>query len=109
MLIVFIDLQKPYDSTWKYHVLSCIRNLGIDGNMGVFVSKFLASRIFRECVGDYTSESFNQEEGVSQGGVMSTSLFISINGIISAIPPGVRTSLYADDLAAYASGPNMEV
>ena len=59
VLTVFIDLEKAYDSTWKHHVLSCIRNLGIDGNMGVFVSNFLASRTFKVLVGDSTSESFN--------------------------------------------------
>ena len=36
VLTVFLDLEKSYDSTWKHHVLSSIRNLGIDGNMGVF-------------------------------------------------------------------------
>ena len=41
---------------------------------------------------------------------MSTTLFIiTINGIISAIPPGVRTSLCVDDLAVYATGSNMEL
>ena len=40
---------------------------------------------------------------------MSSALFIiSINGIISTIPPGVRTSLYVDDLAVCAAGSNME-
>ena len=73
--------------------------------MGVFVSNFLASPTFKVRVGDSTSESFKQEEGVPQGGVMSTTLFIiSINGKISGIPPGVRTSLYVDDLAVYAAG-----
>ena len=109
MLSVFFDPEKAQDSTWKHHILSCIRNISIDGNMGVFASNFLVSPAFKVREGDSTSESLNQEEGVPQGGVMSTTLFIiSINGIISAIPQGVRTSLYIDDLAVYAGGSNMK-
>ena len=105
VLAVFFDLEKAYDTTWRYHILSCLHSVGISGNMGVFLQNFLRQRSFRVRVASSCSPLFSQPEGVPQGSVLSTTLFLlAINDIVSTLPPGVRSSLYVDDFAIYASG-----
>lgn len=108
VLAVFFDLEKAYDTTWKYHILQQLTFFGITGNMSFFIQSFLRDRTFRVRVAASTSPSFPQFEGVPQGSVLSTTLFlIAINNIVSTLPIGIRSSLYVDDLAIYASGPSL--
>ena len=102
---VFFDIEKAYDTSWRFHILRSLHALGIDGNMGVFLQNFLSNRTFRVRVNDSLSDVFPQVEGVPQGCVLSTTLFlVAINGIVSSLPPRVRSSLYVDDFAIYAAG-----
>ena len=76
--------------------------------MAVFIQSFLSHRSFRVQVSSSISSSFTQYEGVPQGSVLSTTLFlIAVNGIVSTLPLGVRSSLYVDDLTIYSSGPSL--
>jgi len=44
------------------------------------------------------SDLFDQEMGVTQGAILSVTLFIlKINSIVKCFPVGVRGSLYVDD------------
>ena len=104
VLAVFFDLEKAYDTTWKHNILLTLQSFGISGNMGVFLTAFLADRSFLVRVQNSVSDPFPQYEGVPQGCVLSTTLFlIAINGIVESLPPGVRSSLYVDDFAIYAA------
>ena len=104
-LAVFFDLEKAYDTTWRYHILQQLSSIGIIGNMGVFIHSFLQNRLFKIRIASTTSTKYTQHEGVPQGSVLSTTLFlIAINEIVSTLPSGVRSSLYVDDLIIYASG-----
>ena len=108
VLAVFFDLEKAYDTTWRYHILHQLPSLGLSGNMAVFIQSFLSHRSFRVQVSSSISSSFTQYEGVPQGSVLSTTLFlIAVNGIVSTLPLGVRSSLYVDDLTIYSSGPSL--
>ena len=105
VLAVFFDLEKAYDTSWRYHILHQVSCAGITGNMGVFLHNFLQGRTFRVKVASSCSPYFRQHEGVPQGSVLSTTLFLlAINGMVSVLPSGVRSSLYVDDFAIYASG-----
>ncbi len=37
VLAVFFDLEKAYDTTWRYHILQQLLSLGLKGNMAVFI------------------------------------------------------------------------
>ena len=105
VIAVFFDLEKAYDTTWRYHILKTLHSRGINGNLGVFIQNFLTDRTFRVRIKDNLSKSFPQYEGVPQGCVLSTTLFLlAINDIVTALPPGVHYSLYVDDLAIYVKG-----
>ncbi len=83
VIAIFFDLEKAYDTTWRYHILQQLVSTGISGNMGVFLQSFLSSRIFRVEVASITSPPFPQHEGVPQGSVLSIYLFLfAINDLI---------------------------
>jgi uncharacterized protein YciW len=95
---VFFDLEKAYDTTWKYGILRDLHEAGLRGRLPDFISKFLNERCFRVRVGSNFSDLYDQEMGVPQGAILSVTLFIlKINSIIKCLPVGVRGSLYVDD------------
>ena len=95
---VFFDLEKAYNATWKYGILSDLNDAGLCGRMPELIGKFLNDRSFHVRVGLCLSDAFKQEMGVPQGSILSVTLFIlKINGIIKCLPAGVRGSLYVDD------------
>ena len=101
VVAVFFDLEKAYDTTWKYGILSDLYKAGLRGHMPVFISKFLEGREFRVRIGSTLSDIHQQEMGVPQGSVLSVTLFsLKINGIVTCLTAGVGCSLYVDDFLA---------
>ena len=95
---VFFDLEKAYDTTWKYGILQDIHKLGLRGRMTTFISNFLANRVFNVRLGATLSDRVDQEMGVPQGCVLSVTLFgIKINEISKNLPSEVSAGLYVDD------------
>lgn len=35
LVAVFFDLEKAYDTTWRYHILKTLHNFGLRGNLGI--------------------------------------------------------------------------
>ena len=98
LVSVFFDLEKAYDTTWKYGILKDLKDIGLNGRLPTFISSFLSDRNFQVRVGSTLSETQQQEEGVPQGSILSVTLFsIKINNIVKALNPGVDCSLYVDD------------
>ena len=93
---MFFDLQKAYDTTWKYGILKDLHNMGLRGNLPIFIGNFLSDRTFQIHLGTILSDKiFHQEEGVPQGAILSTTLFnVKINDIVKQVDPGVECSLY---------------
>ena len=102
---VFFDLEKAYDTTWKYGIMRDLSDFGLKGRLPIFIDNFLSNRNFKVRVGTTLSGLQGQEEGVSQGSILSVTLFsIKINNIVKALNPGVDCSLYVDDfLICYRS------
>ena len=69
------DLEKAYDTTWKYGRLNDLDNAGHRGNMPKLISKFLTGRNLSVRAGNTLSDSYHQQEGVPQGSVLSVTLF----------------------------------
>ena len=105
MVAVFFDLEKAYDTTWKYGILKDLHDVGLRGNMPNFISNFLTDRQFKVRVGSTLSDLFEQEMGVPQGSILSVTLFsLKINNIVNYLNTGVDCSLYVDDfLISYHS------
>ena len=46
-IAVFFDLEKAYDTTWRYGIMRDLYDLGIRGRLPIFVASFLSDRRFR--------------------------------------------------------------
>ena len=105
LVAIFFDLEKAYDTTWRYGILRDLYNLGIRGRLPLFIQNFLQDRIFQVSIGSFKSTIQEQEMGVPQGSVLSVTLFnIKINSITQYITSGPQCSLYVDDfLISYKS------
>ena len=71
---VFFDLEKAYDTTWKYGILKDLYHLGLRGRMPLFIKQFLMDRVFRVRLRTVMSELHNQEMGVPQGSILVVTL-----------------------------------
>ena len=101
---VFFDMEKAYDTTWRHGVIKKFYKMGVRGKMLRFLNSFLSNRYFKVRVGSTLSSSFCQEEGVPQGSVLSVTCFaVAINGIVDALGPRVKGSLFVDDFVIYTS------
>ena len=95
---IFFDLEKAYDTTWKYGILKDLHEAGLRGRMPAFISKFLENRNFRVRLGSTLSDPFEQEMGVPQGSILSVTLFsLKINSLAKVLSKDVEGSLYVDD------------
>ena len=94
---VFFDLEKAYDTTWKYGIMRDLSDFGLKGRLPHFIDNFLSNRNFKVRVGTTLSDLQGQE-GVPKGCILSVTLFsIKINNIVKSLNPGVDCSLYVDD------------
>ena len=71
IVAVYFDLEKAYDTTWKYGIMKDLHDAGLRGHMATFISKFLSNRKFSVRIGGTLSDMYNQEEGVPQGSILS--------------------------------------
>ena len=108
ILAVSFDLEKAYDTTWKWGIRKTLHNIGLRGSLPKFLSDLLKEREFKVRIGKHVSQAKSLIEGLPQGAVESCDLFkIAINELSQAIPPDVKYSLYVDDLIIYCEGRNM--
>jgi hypothetical protein len=105
LVTVFVDLEKAYDTTWRFGILCALQGWKFRVNLAFDISNFLQDRRFRVRLGNVLSVSNVQENRVPQDSVLSVTLFaIAINSVVSAIGPHVSTSVYINDVAiSYAS------
>ena len=90
LVSVFFDLEKAYDSTWKYGIMKDVHDVGLKGRLPLFLQKFLTGHEFKVKVGSTLSELHYQEQGVPQGSMLSVTRFsLKINNIVKTLDPGI--------------------
>ena len=105
---IFFDLEKAYDTTWKYGIMRDLHDAGLRGRLPIFISNFLSNREFMVRLGTIGSNLYSQEEGVPQGSILSVTLFsLKINSIVHCLSDGVDCSLYVDDFLICYRGKQM--
>ena len=105
---VFFDLEKAYDTTWRYGILKDLHDLGLKGRLPLFIKSFLEDRTMQVRVGSTLSDLYDQEQGVPQGSILSTTLFnIKINNIVNCLDNKTDGSLYVDDFGICYRSKNM--
>ena len=95
---VFFDLEKAYNTIWKYGIVRDLNDFGLKVRLPHFIDNFLSNRNFKVRVGTTPSDLQGQKEGVPQGSILSVTLFsITINNIVKTQNSGVDCSLYVDE------------
>ena len=112
VLAVSFDLEKAYDTTWRWGVLKTMYDIGLRGKLPKFYSELLRNRSIKVRVGDHLSQAKPLIEVLPQGSVSSCESFkLQINDLAKEIPDDINFSLYVDDLLIYYEGkylPTME-
>jgi len=104
VLAVFFDLSKAFDTVWKEGLLLKLLRFGVCGKMYKWLNDFLFRRTARVKLDGALSNLVKMREGVPQGGVISSTLFlVYINDLVTALPRHVMNTLHADDLAVWCS------
>ena len=102
-LCVSFDIEKAYDTTWRYHILRTLHEFHFRGPLPAFIQNFLSSRLFKTRIVQSHSNSYVQEQEVPQGSVISCTLFsLAINQIYK--PSHHLPLMVVDDLLVYSSG-----
>ena len=92
------DLEKAYDTTWKYGIMEVFYDAGLGGRLPFFNHGFLENRLFQVRLGSYVSDVFDQKMGVQQGSILSVTLFaLKINSIVKSVSPSVDCCVYMHD------------
>ncbi|KAK9882925.1 hypothetical protein WA026_023813 [Henosepilachna vigintioctopunctata] len=105
LLAVFLDIHRAFEMVWKHKIALTLRKWKITGNILNFVENFLKNRIFRVSFGGHKSTPRVQENGVPQGSVLSTTLFlIAVNDVMTCFKLPVKALIFADDLTFFSKG-----
>ena len=107
---IFFDLEKAYDTTWKYGILKDIFDMRLKGKLFTFISNFLSDREFNVRVNSTYSDIQEQEIGVPQGSILSVTLLgIQINSLAKVLNDNIEGSLYVDDFLICYRGKNINI
>ena len=64
---IFFDLEKAYDTTWKYGMMKYLHSIGLRGRLPNFISNFLSDRSFNVRIGSTLSDTFEQDRESHKG------------------------------------------
>lgn len=104
LVAFFCDLEKAYDTTWRYGILRTLHRWNLRRLLPLFISSFLQDRHFRVRLGTVFSDFYTQENGVPQGSVLSVTFFaVAINGLVNVVDLSVTIYLYVDVAVYYSS------
>ena len=107
-IAVFFDIQKAYDTAWRYRVVETLHQFGLRGPLPIFIANFLSNRSIQVRVGQTISAQVPVAQGIPQGSVLSCTCFlVALNDLASAVPPHVQSLLYVDDFTIYISGKSL--
>ena len=78
------------------------------GRLPNFIKSFLEDRTIQVRVGSTLSDLYDQEQGVPQGAILSTTLFnVKLNDIVNCLDYKTDASLYVDDFCICFRSKNM--
>ena len=101
---VFLDIKSACNMVSPTVLLNRMYHIGFRGHMMHFIQAYFQHSTFQVRCGAL-SETFHQEYGLVQGGVISPILFnIAIDTIVDVMPPSVSIAVYADDCMIWAQG-----
>ena len=108
-VLATVDFAKAFDSVWHSALLSKLLSLDLPLCFVEWMRSYLLDRRSKVRICNSYSLPFRLRRGVPQGSVLGPVLFsLYINDFPTFLPISVKSSLYADDLAIWASSPSVE-
>ena len=105
---IFFDLSMSCRTPFQDAIMKDLHSIGLKGRLPNFIWNFLSDRSFNVRIGSTLSDTFEQEQGVPQGSILSPTLFnIKINNIVKCVND-TDSSLYVDDFGIFYKSKNME-
>ena len=93
MVSIFFNLEKAYDTTWKYGIMRDLHDMDLRGRLPLFIC---IRKEFRVTIATSLSVFYDQEMGVLQSSILSVTLFIEM----------VLTNLYLLKTLVFPTVPN---
>ena len=106
-LAVFIDLKKAFDTVNHNILLRKLQQLGICGQLLIWVSNYLHERVQRTLANGVLSQALSVSCGVPQGSILGPLFFISYTNDVKQCLGDVGLGLYADDTVIYTHNANL--
>ena len=95
--VIMLDFSKAFDKVHYSLLLNKLKDVGISGNLGVWIGKFLLDRKQQVKVNGSLSELISVLSGVPQGSILGPLLFIIFINDIYDRSKHSKISSYADD------------
>ena len=107
-LAVFLDISKAFDSVNHKLLVEKIKDIGIGGNVLVWITNYLCKRKQYVMTGGKCSDKKQTLCGVPQGSVIGPLLFLIYVNDIAELNLRSKISLFADDTVIYFSGKDID-
>ena len=97
LVVVFLDIQKAYDMVWAFGLLKELHDIGLRGNLPIFIKNFMSNRTLQVKIATFLSRKFHLENGLPQGSILSVFLFLlAINKLFLNCDQTIN-QLFCDD------------
>uniref|UniRef100_A0A8W8LQ95 Reverse transcriptase domain-containing protein n=1 Tax=Magallana gigas TaxID=29159 RepID=A0A8W8LQ95_MAGGI len=114
--VAFLDTQKAFDTVWRHGLMCKLHQLGVKGSLWTLIDDCHTDTSCSVAVNQKNSNWFPISQGVRQGGVLSTFLYlVFINDLLQELQnPNPNTGIHsirssnpalADDISCIALSP----